>query len=101
MNKARKSLILLAAAVLVTATAAFSPADAACLDKRKMLQVISAGQALQISQVLAANGIPGQAIVGAPRLCEQGRGLVWVVPLKWPPGQSNTVTFRAADGTML
>jgi uncharacterized membrane protein YkoI len=89
------------ACVFVLAAAAVSPALADCMPMRQARDLIRSTQVISLVEALrAAHGsIPGEMIDG--KLCDDGRGLQYILTILDPNGRVIRVTVDARSGNIV
>src|SRR5262245_38988223 len=88
--------------VLVVGVLAFDPADAAerrCLNKEQQRAAIASGKAVALA--VAVRAVKRRGEVVRARLCEGGKGLVYMLTVLSRDGKVAHVTIDATSGSVL
>ncbi len=69
-------------------------AESACLSPQDIQNAVTSGKILSLNEVLARAGIPPDKVLRPVRVCDQGSGLVYQVPID-EGGQARTIVLNA------
>ncbi|WP_207747573.1 hypothetical protein [Pelagibacterium limicola] len=70
-------------------------AQGACWDNTRIQAAVASGEIRPVADILEREGIPAANVTGAVKVCEQGGGLVYVLPVLEASGEARNLTVSA------